>query len=53
VHLFTAAPFTFYEGLVTSQAIQGYWGGAFGDARVCPGCPLNPLANTAYLVADD
>lgn len=53
VHLFTAAPFTFYEGLVTSQAIQGYWGGAFGDSRDCQACPLNPLANTAFLVADD
>lgn len=53
VHLFTAASFTFYEGLVTSQAIQGYWGGAFGDARACQDCALNPLANTAFLVSDD
>ncbi len=60
VHLFTAAPFTFYEGLVSSQVIQGYWGGMFGDARDCeewvdgvPVCMLNPLANSAILVADD
>lgn len=53
VHLFAAAPFTFYEGLVSSQAIQGYWGGAFGDPGSCQDCALNPLANTTFLVADD
>jgi putative Flp pilus-assembly TadE/G-like protein len=53
VHLFTAAPFTFYEGLVTTQAIEGYWGGSFGDPASCRTCGLNPLANTAFLVPDE
>jgi hypothetical protein len=53
VHLFTVASFTFYEGLVSTQAIQGFWGGAFGDPASCQTCALNPLANTAYLVPDD
>jgi hypothetical protein len=61
LHLLTVIPFTFYEGLVTSGAVEGYWGGAFGApgrcvadpspaSTVCP--PLNPLVNTAFLVAD-
>ena len=53
VHLFTVAPFTFYQGLVTTQAIQGYWGGTFGDPRLCQDCTLNALSNTAFLVPDD
>lgn len=53
VHLFTVASFTFFEGLVTTQAIEGFWGGAFGDPASCSTCAINPLANTAYLVADD
>jgi len=59
VHLLTVAPFTFYEGLVTSSAIEGYWGGAFGEASgACLAdpskcAPLNPLANTAFLVPTD
>jgi len=53
VHLFTAAPFTFYEGLVSSQAIQGYWGGAFGTPDGCQNCALNALANTAVLIPDE
>ena len=53
VHLFTAAPFTFYEGLVTTQAIEGYWGGSFGDPRSCQSCALNALSNTAFFVPDD
>jgi len=57
VHLFTAAPFTFYEGLVTGSSIQGFWGGFFGDPAACQADPtqcqnLNPLANTAFLVSD-
>jgi len=52
VHIFAAAPFTFYEGLVSSNEISGFWGGLFGD----PGTPtgvLNPLSNTALLIAGD
>lgn len=52
VHLFTAAPFTFYEALVSSSSIEGYWGGGFGDILDCHDCPLNPLANIAFLVPD-
>jgi hypothetical protein len=58
VHLFTAVPITFYEGQVTSSAVQGYWGGGFVDPGRCqtaPGsCPtLTALANSAVLIADD
>jgi hypothetical protein len=58
VHLFSVMPVTFYEGLVTNTSIKGYWGGNFVDAGRCheaPGsCPaLTPLANSAFLVADD
>lgn len=60
VHLFTAAPFTFYEGLVSSQTIKGFWGGAWGTSLDCatwtgdePMCAVNPLANSAVLIADD
>lgn len=54
VHLFTAAPFTFYEGLVNTNQISGFWGGYFGDPDSCPTltCDLNPLSNTAFLVPD-
>jgi Flp pilus assembly protein TadG len=55
VHLFTLAPFTFYEGLVTTGAVEAYWGGAFGDQGACQpdgtACqPLSPLKNSAFLV---
>lgn len=60
VHLFTAAPFTFYEGLVDTSEIRGFWGGLFGNVIDCsewegdiPLCELNPLSNSAALVADD
>jgi len=57
VHLFTAAPFTFYEGLVSGSSIEGFWGGFFGDPGPCQSDPtkcqdLNALANTAFLVSD-
>ena len=53
VHLFTVAPFTFYYGLVGSNWVQGYWGGAFGVSIFCTGsCGLNGFSNTTYLVAD-
>lgn len=52
VHLFTIAPFTFYNALVNTSSIQGYWGGAAGDPASCPACVLNPLSNAAYLVGD-
>lgn len=58
VHLFSVVPFTFYEGSVSSSAVEGYWGGGFVDPGRCqagPGsCPsLTPVANTAFLVPDD
>jgi len=53
VHLLTVAPFTFYEGLVDSSQIKGYWGGSFGDPDACQDCALNPLANTAVMVPDN
>lgn len=58
VHLFSVIPVTFYEGLVTNTTIRGYWGGNFvaaGRCRLAPGScpPITPLANTAFLVADD
>ena len=52
IHLFTVAPFTFYQGLVDSNSISGYWGGSFGDPDACQSCALNPLANTAVMVPD-
>jgi Flp pilus assembly protein TadG len=52
VHVFTVAPFTFYAALVSSNQIQGYWGGVFGNPDACQSCALNPLANTAVLVPD-
>jgi len=52
VHLFAVAPSTFYKTLVNNASIQGFWGGAFGDASSCPSCTLNPLSNSAYLVGD-
>ena len=56
VHLFTVIPVTFYEGLVTTSAIEGYVGGGFVDPGRCRtdrDCFLNPLANSAFLIADD
>jgi Flp pilus assembly protein TadG len=60
VHLFSAAPFTFYRGLVQSSLIRGFWGGAVsGDPGACasnptaPGCAINPFSNAVFLVADD
>ena len=41
-----------YEALVNNNSIQGFWGGAFGNASSCPSCTLNPLSNSAYLVGD-
>ena len=49
VHLFTAAPFTFYKALVNTSSIDGFWGGAWGSASSCMSCTLNPLSNSAYL----
>lgn len=58
VHLFTAAPFTFYQNLVSTEKIQGYWGGGFADPSSCEAepdsCPaVNAFINTAFLVADE
>lgn len=53
VHLFTVAPFTIYEGTITSGSVYGYWGGLFGSADSCQSCALNALANTAVMVPDD
>ncbi len=53
VHLFTVLPFTFYENLVSSTKIEGFWGGAWG-ATLPAGEPTGPgpFANTAILVPD-
>jgi len=53
VHLFTVAPFTFYEGLVSGSEIRGFWGGQYGDVLECSDCTLNPLSNSVALVPDD
>lgn len=60
VHLFSAAPFTFYRGLVDSSLIRGFWGGEVtSDPGACasnptaPGCTINPFSNAVFLVADD
>jgi hypothetical protein len=59
VHLVTVVPFTFYRGLVSSQKIQGFWGGeVVTDPGVCqtnpnaPTCVVNPFANAVFLVSD-
>jgi Flp pilus assembly protein TadG len=52
VHLFTVAPFTIYEGTITSGSVKGYWGGLFGSPDSCQSCALNALANTAVMVPD-
>ena len=59
VHLFTAVPFTFYEGLVDGSQISGFWGGKIGDSTSCQAvpapasCALNAVSNGVYLVAPD
>jgi len=58
VHLFTVASFTFYEGTVGSNLIQGFWGGWFDASSPCqvdptrPECALNEFANTTFLVGE-
>jgi hypothetical protein len=57
VHLFSAAPFTFYEGLVENHEIKGFWGGLIADPGTCainptaPGCSVNAFSNGAFLAA--
>jgi hypothetical protein len=60
VHLFSAAPFRFYEGLVGAggnSSIQGFWGGLVSDPGACkvnpsaPGCALNAFSNGVFLTA--
>jgi hypothetical protein len=58
VHAFTVVPITFYAGLVSSNAIEGYWGGGFVDPSRCQAAPascppLTPIANSSFLVAED
>lgn len=58
VHLFTVAPFTFYEGLISTQMVQGFWGGAFADPKWCQANPdkcgaPSGFSNTAFLVPDE
>jgi hypothetical protein len=61
VHIVSAVPFTFYEGLITTSpvSVQGYWGDVFGDAGVCSAdplaaaCDLNQIMNSAFLVPDE
>jgi hypothetical protein len=57
VHLFSAAPFRFYEGLVDSSSIKGFWGGLVSDPGTCavnpsaPGCAVNAFSNGVFLTA--
>ncbi len=62
VHLFTAVPLTIRESdvrITGSSRVSATWGGIFGDAGSCaveptpPGCGLNPLINSAFLVPDE
>ena len=58
VHLFTIAPFQFYEGLITTTKIEGFWGNAFGDPTACQSDPtqcrsLDLFMNSAFLTGDD
>ena len=53
VHLFTIASYTVYQGLVSSNTVQGYFGGVLTDPTACQTCPLNPFANGVYLAAED
>ncbi len=53
VHLFSVVPITIYEGLVSTTAVEAYWGNVFGDPNSCRTCALNPLSNTAFLVPDE
>jgi hypothetical protein len=51
VHLFTVAPFTFFEGLITSgpsSSIQGFWGGSISNDP--NGGALNQFSNAVNLV---
>jgi Flp pilus assembly protein TadG len=52
VHLFTIVPFTFYEGLVNSSRIGGFWGGLVSGDPGCPTCVLNAFSNAVVLVGD-
>jgi hypothetical protein len=52
VHLFTIAPFRFYEGLVQSSSISGFWGGLVSGDAGCPTCVLNQFSNAVVLVGD-
>jgi Flp pilus assembly protein TadG len=59
VHVLTAVPFTFYEGLVEGSKISGFWGGKIGDSTSCQAdpppaeCALNAISNGVYLVPPD
>ena len=52
VHLFTIAPFRFYQGGVSSSKIVGFWGGLVSGDASCPTCVLNQFSNAVQLVAD-
>ena len=67
VHLFAVVPVTIAASDVDvtqrrSRAdvyVTGHWGNAFGEAGICraapatPGCAMNPLVNSAFLVPDE
>jgi hypothetical protein len=62
VHLLAVVPMTVFESDVvvagSSLQLTAHWGDVFGDAGGCaslptpPGCQLNPLMNSAFLVPD-
>jgi hypothetical protein len=58
LHLLSVVPVTFYAGLVSNDAIEGYWGGSFVDPDRCQteptSCPpLTPVANSAFLIGEN
>jgi hypothetical protein len=64
LHVLAIVPMTVNENDVRINGggnqlrVNAHWGGIFGDAGSCssttpPGCPLNPLMNSAFLVPDE
>ncbi|HEV8229867.1 MAG TPA: pilus assembly protein TadG-related protein [Candidatus Limnocylindria bacterium] len=52
LHLFTVTSFTVYQGLLSVNEIQGYFGGVLADPSTCRDCAVNPFANAVALVDD-
>jgi hypothetical protein len=52
VHLFTVVSYVVYEGLVSSNSVQGYFAGVLADPTTCQSCAVNPFANSVALIGD-